>query len=287
MWSLGPYAGERISQRNVLVIGLGVFLAFGLIRGTSTESGQASVRPLHVAYRAALSQPAARSASDAEIRAQLRTTPPIAFVNGYWVIPIDLSRIYNQPSLRATLLPYVGGPIGGQHVGLVFIANEFAGSFQIPRADLLHMMGVNALRIKATGSWLHPSGGGVNIMTAIDWIQGAVNWFMAWRQNRQEEQTKKDCKDKGPTGDCDGDGTANEDDVCPYDPKCGGKKGGFVGCVIITCRMFTTQFGEQMNTVIQQVAQQIRYSGQTANVVSLGQAGVGRPAINVAFPPGP
>jgi hypothetical protein len=124
-------------------------------------------------------------------------------------------------------------------------------------------------------------------MTAIDWIQGAFNWFMAWRQNRQEEQTKKNCKDKGPTGDCDGDGTANEDDVCPYDPKCGEKKGGFVGCVIITCKTFTTQFGEQLNTVIQQVAQQIRYSGQTANVVSLGQAGVRRPPINVAFPPGP
>jgi hypothetical protein len=287
MWSVRSDKSGGISQRKVLVIGFGVFLAFGLIRGTSAESGQASARSLHVAYRAALSQPAARIASDAEIRAQLRTTPPIAFVNGYWVVPIDLSRVYNQPSLRATLLPYVGGPIGGQHVGFVFIANEFADSFQIPRVDLLRMIGVEALRVKATGSWLHPSGGGLNIMTAIDWIQGAFNWFKAWRQNRQEQQTKKDCKDKGPTGDCDGDGTSNEDDVCPYDPNCGGKKGGFVGCVIITCRMFTTQFGEQLNTVIQEAAQAIRYSGQRGGIVSLGQVSVGRPAINVAFPPGP
>lgn len=122
-------------------------------------------------------------------------------------------------------------------------------------------------------------------MTAIDWIQGGFNAFMAWWQNWQAERdTKKNCQDKGPTGDCDGDGVQNQDDECPYDPTCNGNKNGFVGCVVITCQTFAGTFGQQMDTVIQQVAQQIRYSSQTANVVSLGSAD-DRATINVAFPP--
>ena len=246
----------------------------------------AAGRAVNDAFRRALAKSAVRRASETAMHAQLRTTSPIALVNGYWVIPIDLGRIYNDSTVRAALSPDIMGAIERQHVGLVFIANEFADSFQIPRGDLSHMMGVNALQIKTTGSWLHPSGGGLNIMTALNWIGGAFNSFMAWWQNREADKNNEDCEDKGPTGDCDGDGTDNEHDVCPFDPTCGGidDKEGFVGCVIITCRIFTTQSGEQMHTVIQQVAQQIRHS-QAANILELGLATAERPAISVAFPP--
>ena len=246
----------------------------------------AAGRAVNDAFRRALAKSAVRRASETAMHAQLRTTSPIALVNGYWVIPIDLGRIYNDSTVRAALSPDIMGAIEGQHVGLVFIANEFADSFQIPRGDLSNMMGVNALQIKTTGSWLHPSGGGLNIMTALNWIGGAFNWVMAWWQNREADKSQKDCADTGPTGDCDDDGTDNEHDVCPFDPTCGGidDKEGFVGCVIITCRIFTTQSGEQMHTAIQQVAQQIRHS-KAANIQQLGLATAERPAISVAFPP--
>lgn len=45
------------------------------------------------AYRAALARPEVRTASRAEIRRQLRSNPPVAWLDGMWVSPVDLGHV--------------------------------------------------------------------------------------------------------------------------------------------------------------------------------------------------
>jgi hypothetical protein len=259
----------------------------GPARGAEAPKGTAS-RPVDVAYRSALSQPNVRAASIAEIRAQLRTTPPIAFVNGYWVVPIDLGRVYANTAVRPALLQ-LGATTMTNQFGLIFVPNELADTLQLPRADLFQMLGVDALRIKATGLTGPGHPGMFSVMSIIKGIGEAFNWLAGWWQNyqneKQQRETKKNCQDKSPTGDCDNDGVPNGEDKCPYDPDCKTRKSGFVGCVVITCQTFTTRFGEQLDKVIQQVTQDIRAASQTGNVVTLGPTTADPAVVNVAFPP--
>jgi hypothetical protein len=253
------------------------------------------------AYRAALNQPAVRSAVDAEIRRQLRTVPPIAFVNGYWITPVDISLVYTQASVRASLVSSLRNMPGGLQaldtvmagrtdVAMVFTPNQVADTIRIPRADVAGMMGLDAIRVRAVDSIAGPQPSGVNVFTVWGFFTDVWNWIAAWWQNhkneQQQKQTRKNCQDKGPTGDCDGDGVSNENDACPYDPDCKHEKGSFVGCVIITCQTFTTEFSVEFENIIQQITTQIRQAGPAGQVIPLGQAAVGQASIGVVFPPG-
>jgi hypothetical protein len=253
------------------------------------------------AYRAALSQPVVRSAADAEIRRQLRTIRPIAFINGYWVTPVDISFVYSQVAVRTPLVTNLRNIPGGLHsfdtmvagrtdVALVFTPNQLADGLQIPRADVMRMIGVDALRGRALDSYLNPQPGGTNVFAVWGYIKGAFHWVAAWWQNhkneKQQQQTRDNCQDKGPDGDCDGDGVSNGDDACPYDPDCTHEKGSFVGCVIVTCQTFTTEFSEEFEGIVQQITTQIRQAGQAGQVIPLGQGTTGQAAIGIVFPPG-
>jgi hypothetical protein len=254
------------------------------------------MRALYGAYRIALTQPAVRSASEAEIRRQLSTVSPIAVVKGYWVTPIDMSRVYALPNVRTALRAKIATIPGGFHAGLAFTPNELADSFRIPRADVLSMVGVDVLLGRAMGSLLSPKPpqGFVNVFAVVGYIQDAWYWLMEkwqnWQHQREENQRKRKCNDKGPEGDCDNDGTKNKEDSCPYDPDpgCTGNGGSFVECVVVACRtqIFATRFGGEIGTMIQQIVTDIRHSSQTGQVLPLGPAGDGRATIGVAFPPG-
>jgi hypothetical protein len=254
-----------------------------------------------LAYRAALSQPVVRNAVDAEIRRQLRTIRPIAFVNGYWITPVDISAVYSQVAVRTSLVNSLRSIAGGLHnldtvvagrtdVALVFTPNQVADVLQIPRADVTRMIGVDALRAKALDSYLNPQPGGANVFAMWGYIKEAFNWMAAWWQNhkneKQQEKTRDNCQDKGPNGDCDGDGVKNEDDACPYDPDCKHEKGSFVGCVIVTCQTFTTEYSGEFEGIVQQIATQIRQAGLAGQIMPLGQAAAGPALIGVVFPPG-
>jgi hypothetical protein len=253
------------------------------------------------AYRAVLNQPAVRSRTDAEIRRQLRTIPPIAFVNGYWITPVDISIVYSQPVVRTALAGSLrttpGGlqslntlVVGRTDVALVFTPNQLADIFQIPRADVMRMIGLDALRAKALDSYLNPQPGGTNVFAVWGYVKGAFNWMAAWWQNhkneKQQKQTRDNCQDKGPSGDCDDDGVPNGEDACPYDPDCKHEKGSFVGCMIITCQTFTTELSGEFEGIIQQIATQIRQAGQAGQILPLGPVVAGQPAVGVVFPPG-
>ena len=253
------------------------------------------------AYRAALSQPLVRSAADAEIRRQLRTIRPIAFVNGYWITPVDISAVYSQVAVRTPLINSLRGIPGGLHnldtvvagrtaVALAFTPNQLADVLQVPRLDVMGMVGPNAFRAKALDSYLNPQPGGTNVFTVWGYIEGAINWMAAWWQNhqneKQQQQTRDNCQDKGPDGDCDGDGTRNADDACPYDPDCKHEQGSFVGCMIITCHTFTTEFSGEFEGIVQQIATQIRQAGPAGQIMPLSQGTMGPATIGVVFPPG-
>jgi len=278
-------------------------------RGIPRVPGHSSVIPpapspsaqVMSAYRAVLNQPAARTGTDAEIRRQLRTIPPIAFVNGYWITPVDISVVYSQPVVRTALtgrlqttpggLQSLNTLVGGRtDVALVFTPNQLADVLQIPRADVMRMIGVDALRGKALDSYLHPQPGGANVFAVWGYLKEAFYWVQGWWQNRQnekqQEKTRDNCQDKGPTGDCDGDGVDNEHDACPYDPDCKHEKGSFVGCMIITCQTFTTEYSGEFEGIVQQIATQIRQAGPAGQIMPLGPGFAGQPTIGVVFPPG-
>jgi hypothetical protein len=247
-------------------------------------------RPVQAAYRAALNQPAVRSASEAEIRRQLSKTRPIALVKGYWVTPIDLSLVYAVPTVRTALGSLA--PVGAARFGIAFTPNQLAGQLRIPISNISRMIGVEAIQGTAAGSYLNPEHSGVDVFSVISYIEAGWDWLMAFFQNWEHDSdvkgNEKNCGDKGPDGDCDGDGTKNKDDGCPNDPdpKCGGGSGSMVGCMIITCqrRVFTTEFGGQIDSVIQQVATDIRQSTRANQVVPLGVGNL-RSSIRIAFPP--
>lgn len=71
--------------------------------GRTFRSSPENARLLIDAYRVALAKPAVRTIARDEIRRQLRTNRPMLFVEGYWIVPIDMSTIYRNPSVRGAL----------------------------------------------------------------------------------------------------------------------------------------------------------------------------------------
>jgi len=247
------------------------------------------------AYRAVLAQPAVRAATQAEIQRQISVIPPVAFVNGYWVSLVNVSSIYAQPGVRTALttalqqtpggLQAIDQVIGGQtDYGIVLTGNQFNNILRIPTQDITNLIGVRAI-MGDVGGIAGPSHAGMyNVFSIWGYITDAFNWLAGLYQNWQADRQNKKCKDKGPQGDCDGDGDKNETDPCPFDPNCKSNSGSFVGCIIITCQSFTSTFGRELNTTLDQVFNEMRQSGQTGSVVPLGQAVAGQINMGVVLP---
>jgi hypothetical protein len=196
--------------------------------------------------------------------------------------------VYAIPTVRTAL---GNALVPAARIGIAFTPNQVANQFRIPTSDIFTMIGVDAaIRGTAMGSYLNPDHSGMyDVFAIIGYVEGGWDWLMAffqnWEHDREVKNNQKNCQDKGPDGDCDSDGKKNKDDGCPNDPDPSCTGGSMVGCMVITCqrRVFTSEFGGQIDSLIQQVATDIRQSSQ-ANRVSLGVAGV-RSSIRVAFPP--
>jgi hypothetical protein len=61
-------------------------------------------RELLRAYRAALISPDVRAVSRQQLLLQLRRNPSLAFLDGYWATPIDLSVVFQLPTVRNVLV---------------------------------------------------------------------------------------------------------------------------------------------------------------------------------------
>jgi len=243
------------------------------------------------AYRVVLAQPAVRAAVQLEIQRQLAAVPPLAFVNGYWVSVVNVSNVYAQPAVRTALLGALQQAPGGVQAidrvitgqadfGIALTANVLGNYLHIPIQDIANLIGVQAIMGVATGM-TGPSPSGVNVFGLWDAIESAFDSLVALYQNWQADSQNKKCKDKGPDGDCDGDGDKNSTDPCPFDSSCNSSNSKFVGCIVITCQSFTSTFGRELNATIDQAINQIRLSGQMGQIVSLRQPNV--PQINMGL----
>jgi hypothetical protein len=103
-------------------------LLVGLTGGAvASAAGQAPERALSDAehalfrgYRTALEEPSVRETSYESLLLQIRRNPPVAFVNGFWVTPVDLAAVLGFPAVHNVLeasLPE--GPAGEEAATLL------------------------------------------------------------------------------------------------------------------------------------------------------------------------
>ena len=252
----------------------------------SRKPFSASTRKTLLTYRSALSDPKVREASEAEIRRQLSHVSPVAFVKGYWITPIDMSGVYAGIAVQRQELQSQLRSQGA--LALIFTPNELADLLKIPRTDLLPMFGPEVLRGKALDSFLQPKPEPVKGFATGSMVEVTPEG-RDWWQNFQAEKAPTRCKDKTDTGDCDGDGTSNGKDMCPFDPTCSEpeeRKEGFVGCVLATCakKGFETSFNKELLSLIEEIAADIREAHQMGQVLPLGSGDSSHPNISLAFP---
>lgn len=262
------------------------------VRPPAMSPARAASQQVMTAFRAVLIQPAVRAATQAEILRQIAIVPPVAFVNGYWISVINASNIYALPAVRSALAAVLqqtpGGlqglnlVIGGQtDYGIVFTANQLGNYVRIPVQDIANLIGVQAIMGEATGMGAPTPSGMFNVFTVWGYITEAFDWLAALYQNWQADQQNKKCENKGPDGDCDGDGEKNGTDPCPFDRNCTSSGSKFVGCIIITCQSFTSTYGRALNATVDQALTQIRQAGQMSQLVSL--RGPNIPQINMGL----
>jgi hypothetical protein len=258
-----------------------------------------ATRKTFLTYRSALSDPKVRDASEAEIRRQLSRGTPVAFVRGYWITPIDMSGVYTNVTVKNALRANWEGTKDSLELqsqlrpqaalALIFTPNELADLLKIPRTDLLPMLGPEVLRGKALGTFLQAAPDRSNAFSTASMLE-VTPAVRDWWQNPRAEKAHTRCSDKTDSGDCDGDGTPNGRDMCPFDPACSREpeesKAGFVGCVVVTCarKGFETSFNKELLALIEIIAADIRRAHEMGQVLPLGAGDASHPNISLAFP---
>lgn len=214
----------------------------------------AEVRQAHTAFRAALGNATVRAAVKTVLQQEIRRIPPIAFVNGSWVVPIDVAVIYNHPSVRSAMLAQLGtsalaGRFGqiatlgvDQRLGLVFVPNQLGHSVLgasvaglrvslAQAAFLQNTTDMNPLDVVEGGRLVVVGAIGVTEAT-LGMLGGLADAFANWWTNtggpkdpntglEMDDPNADPDGDSVPNrldGDDDGDGTPDKDDSAPYDP---------------------------------------------------------------------
>ena len=212
------------------------------------------VREVHAAFRATLGNATVRTAVRTAVQQQLRSTPPIAFVKGHWVVPVDVAAIYNNSGIRPAIIAQLGasavvgrfGQIGSigvtDRLGFVLVPGQLGApllgiSVQSLRGSLAEAaflqntteMGpgdaINGVRLGAAGA--------IGVFEHTTGMLGALaDAFSNWWTNtggpkdpntglEMDDPNADPDGDNVPNrldGDDDGDGTPDKDDQAPYDP---------------------------------------------------------------------
>lgn len=214
----------------------------------------AELREVHTAFRATLNNPAARAAVKTVLQQQLRAVQPIAFVNGSWVVPIDVAAVYNHSTLRAAILAQLGtsavaGRFGqiatigvDERLGLVFVPNQLAHSLLGPSVASLRGSLAQAAFLQNTtdmnpmdmveGARVGMTGAMAIFESTKGMLGGLADAFSNWWTNTggpKDPNTGLEMDDPNADpdgdgvpnrldGDDDGDGAPDKDDSAPYDP---------------------------------------------------------------------
>jgi hypothetical protein len=216
---------------------------------TSTE-----VRAVHTAFRATLSNATVRTAVKSAVQQQLRSVPPIAFVNGNWVVPIDVAAIYNNSGVRPAIIAQLGtSSVAGRfgqiatvgvdaRLGLVFVPKDLGqqllgtsvASLRGSLAEAAFLQNTTDLMPGVTldGAKAGMTGALVILDATMGMLGGFADAFSNWWTNTggpKDPHTGLEMDDPNADpdgdsipnrldGDDDGDGTPDEDDSAPYDP---------------------------------------------------------------------
>ncbi len=274
--------------------------------GQSSGPLSADARMVLKAYRTALNQPAVRSASQAETLRQLRTRRPIAFVNGYWVTPIDMSQIYGNSSIRGAMLAALGAhPVGsrlgnvtredlGARFGLAYSPNQFAHMMIGDLAkDFMSMPGVRAAYSHRTdfgwlvGLFLVACGFafGVGLGIADQYFQIPTDPHTGLPISDPKADPDGDGKTNDVDDDDDGDGWSDDQDAAPLDPNehiCFSCVGAGIPGIAFTNRLSEQTMGVVINGY--RMAIQANRAGQTVALGSLPAGGGLAVRLGVAFP---
>ena len=271
-------------------------------------------RAVALAYRDALRQAPVRDASRTEILRQLRTNRPIGFVNGMWVTPIDMSRVYASAAVRSELPARLGGvPAGAalenllprDRIGLAFTPNQFAdGVLGDVTGDITESLAGDRFAANATGiaipAAVGGSAGGLVVVISVGVAASVVgNYLYDWLTADPAADPNTGLPMDDPNADPDGDGVPNrldgdddddgvgdDEDSYPHDPKqsicmCG--RGG------MTAAVFTNSFSRDLMQVSLNALQLAQANGASRHTLSAarvaeGARRVSTPAVTIVVP---
>ncbi len=136
----GSLASNRLPHASTPAIALGLILGLAVADPGQAQPAAQSLSPsdcaLLSAYRSALAQSEVQEASGQEILRQLRTQPPLALLEGYWVSPVDLLRLLDVAAGldRAAFAPAVPARPGTPRdlVAFAFTAGRLKGRIPLP-----------------------------------------------------------------------------------------------------------------------------------------------------------
>jgi hypothetical protein len=263
---------------------------------------QAVERPLSVAerallrgYYAALQSPGVRKVTLENLLLQIRRNPPVAFVDGYWATPIDLSALFQLPAVRGALetaLP--GGPAREepsqlladpnrlkQLTAFAFTANPLKSQVGLP--DVGKFDRVKTSEMAAIGVFIAP-------VKDVEWVVVEYLPPMVVAPDAEPEcyffcgdpATWDFDGDRIPDAqdtDDDNDGVPDHADDYPYWPG-----GNDCGCAAETVIFFITKFASGITSAVLTAYALVENANGVSRGVMVGPTPGGDGAVQFIFP---
>ena len=287
-------------------------LAFFVLAGVAMRRGepvarsalgfQAPERPLSqadrsllAAFHAALDDPTVREASREHVLRQIRSNPPVAFVDGYWVTPIDLSQTLLVPAVADVLEATIGQtghadearqllrdlPRLKQLTALAFTAHglreeaavPFVGDFQRVTETKAQSFGILVVPVKDVDwvivEYLPPT-------VAPSGTEPECYFFcgdpVTWDFDGDGTPNHRD-------GDDDADGVSDETDDYPYWPG-----GNACPCGSLDLFAFTTKFSTQITDAVRAAYDLVGELGEERVTTVLGPTPGGESEVRFVYP---
>lgn len=254
---------------KILSLSLCLTLTMGFIgvQGKTAKLIGPEGRGIVRAYREVLKQPMVRRSVNKEISKQLRSIQPIAFINGYWVVVVDMSRVYGSPKVRNAITDRLDGKalkqfntlargkpvrgLEGLRVGMFLIPNKAVadGRVDLRVNHILDSMGPDVFDMMPDVAFAGGLGGiigntvtggilGALIGILVDILGALWDWVTGGSQDAIDDVTCGDCDPDGdgiPNSedeDDDGDGVDDDEDNYPYNENRSiiGTCGGVIQC---------------------------------------------------------
>ncbi len=249
-------------------------------------------RALLRGYHATLRSPAVREASHEFLLRQLRRNPPVAFVDGYWATPVDLSLLFELPAVRAALaggLPE--GPSGEEASALLADPNRLRqlAAFAFTASPLRAQLGLADVGRFERVAASEPAAVGVFVAPVKD-VEWAVVEYLPPPGAAEDEcyfycgdpetwdfdgDGRPDLRDE----DRDNDGVPDDEDDFPYLPGATDCK-----CDAQAFLVFVTKFATGIADAVLAAHALVDGRGETSRGVALGAVPEAEDSVEFVFP---